>query len=94
MDEGCCIRIWTRHTIPERFAHLARYADDGEVENTKFVAHVPEGMLGDVVYQECNGESGLDGWIQEGQLGVFRVNALNTMRHPDGDGVLIVGSWM
>jgi hypothetical protein len=69
VDEGLCIRIWTRDTIPERFAHLARLADDGEIENTVFVAHVPAAMLADRTYRACNGESGTDGWMREGELG-------------------------
>jgi hypothetical protein len=91
MEKGVCIRIWTRHTIPERFAHLARLADDGEIENTIFVAHVPAAMLADPAYRACN-ESGADGWMREGELGLFRVNAVDTVPHPDGDGVFLVGS--
>ena len=94
MEGDVCIRIWTRHTIPERFAHLARLMDDGEVENTMFVAHVPAAMLADPVYRSCNGASGTDGWLREGELGLFRVNALDTVPHPDGDGVFLVGSWV
>ena len=94
MAEGVCIRIWTRHTVPQRFAHLARLADDGEVENTMFVAHVPAAMLADRAYRACNGESGTDGWMREGELGLFGVNALDTVPHPDGDGLLVVGSWV
>lgn len=94
MDQSCCIRIWTRHTVPQRFLHHILSADEGPCESAKFLAHVPEGMLGDVVYQECNGDSGFDGWMREGELGFFKINAMNTVRHPDGDGVLIVGSWI
>lgn len=94
MEDGVCIRFWTRHTIPQQFAHLARLLDAGKVENTMFVAHVPEGMLGDLAYQTCNGDSGLEGWLREGELGFFRCNALKTLPHPDGDGVLIVGGWL
>jgi hypothetical protein len=94
MEEGVCIRIWTRHSIPPRFANLARLADDGEIENTQFVAHVPAAMLADLAYRACTGESGTDGWIREGELGLFGVNALDTVPHPDGDGVLLVGSWV
>jgi hypothetical protein len=92
MGKDVCIRIWTRDTIPARFAHLARLADDGEIENTVFVAHVPAAMIGDRTYRVCNGDSGTDGWIREGELGLFGINALNTIPHPDSDGVLIVGS--
>jgi hypothetical protein len=94
VDEAPCIRIWTRDRIPERFAHLARLADDGEVENTVFVAHVPAAMLADRTYRACNGQSGTDGWMREGELGLLGVNALDTVPHPDGDGVFLVGSWV
>jgi hypothetical protein len=87
------IRIWTRHTIPKRFAHLARLRDDGEVENTMFVAHVPAAMLKDRSYRAANGKSGIEGWMRDGELGLFGVNALDTVPHPDGDGLLVVGSW-
>src|ERR1700733_15141799 len=86
MVEGVCIRIWTRSTVPEQFQPLARLLDDGEFENTMFVAHVPAAMLADRTYRVCNGESGTDGWIREGELGLFGVNALDTVPHPDGDG--------
>lgn len=49
-------------------------------------------MLADRAYRACNGESGTDWWMREGELGLFGVNALDTVRHPDGDGLLIVGS--
>jgi hypothetical protein len=75
-------------------AHLARLADDGIVENTVFVAHIPAAMLADPTYRACNGESGIDGWIKEGELGLFGVNALDTLPDPDGDGLLLVGSWV
>jgi hypothetical protein len=88
-----CIRIWTRDTIPERFRHLAELHDDGEdAYNTMFVAHVPAAMLVDRTYRACNGESRTDGWIREGELGLFGTNALDAFPHPDGDGLLIVGS--
>jgi hypothetical protein len=32
--------------------------------------------------------------MREGELGLFGVNALDTVPHPDGDGLLIVGSWV
>jgi hypothetical protein len=92
MEEVMCIRIWMRHTIPDRFAHFARLMDDGEVETTMFVPHVPAAMLTDPAYRVCNGESGTDAWMREGELGLFAVNTLDTVPHPDGDGVFLVGS--
>ena len=92
MEESVCIRIWTRDTIPQRFAHLARFADDGEVENTMFVAHVPAAILADRNYRRCNKATGLESWMREGELGLFGTNALDTVPHPDGDGIMIIGS--
>jgi hypothetical protein len=93
VDEGVCIRIWTRDTIPERFRHLAVLHDDGDAaHNTTFVAHVPAAMLADRTYWLCNGESGTDGWLREGELGLFGTNCIEAVPHPDGDGFLIVGS--
>jgi hypothetical protein len=66
--------------------------DDGEIENTVFVAHVPAAILADRTYKTCNGDSGTDGWIRDGELGLFGVNALDSLPHPDGDGILLVGS--
>lgn len=94
MSEGVCIRVWTRNTVPEQFRRLARLNDDGEVENTVFVAHVPAAMVADRTYRVCNGESGTEGWMREGALGFFGANALDIFPHPDGDGLLIVGSWV
>jgi hypothetical protein len=91
MGEGACIRIWTRDTVPERFRHLATFADDGEIENTVFVAHVPAQMLADRTYQFFNGESGSGGWLQHGR-GLFGTNCVDVFPHPDGDGLLVVGS--
>src|SRR5690349_1882875 len=97
MNESVCIRIWTRDTVPEQFRHLATYADDtdgdgGVLEYTKFVAHVPAKMLSDRTYEYFNGESGDEGWMYPGGPGWFGINALDTFPHPDGDGILIVGS--
>ena len=92
MVEGASIRVWTRDTAPERFRRLARLRDDAEAEDTVFVAHVPATILADRTYRLCNGESGTEGWIREGELGLFGINALDTFPDPDGDGILIVGS--
>src|SRR5262245_30581834 len=55
-------------------------------------AHVPAAMLADRANQACNGESGSNGWMREGAPGLFGINALDTVPHPDGDGLLIIGS--
>ncbi len=87
-----CIRIWTRTTLPEWLRLLAWLADFVDDEDTVFVAHVPAAMLADRTYRAGNGASGTDGWIREGELGLFGTNALDTFVHPDGDGILVVGS--
>jgi hypothetical protein len=91
MDAGVCIRIWTRETVPDRFRHLLAFADDGEIENAVYIAHVPAAMMADRIYRETCGESGLD-WIFRRGCGPFGTNAIDTSPHPDGDGILIVGS--
>lgn len=90
--KGVCIRIWTRDSTPPEYAHLTHLADDGEVENTVFVAHVPATMLCDRIYRMCNGDSTTEGWMREGELGLFGCNALDEFPHPGGDGILLVGS--
>ena len=93
LDEGVCIRIWTRYTIPRQLARFASLMDDEDVESTVFVAHVPAAMLADRAYRMCNGDSEIDGWMPDGDLGFFGCNALDTAPHPDGDGIILIGSW-
>jgi hypothetical protein len=92
MDDGVCIRVWLMETVPERFRQAARLSDVGEGVITMFVAHVPAAILADRTYQNCNKTSGAEGWMEEGALGLFGTNALDVYPHPDGDGILIVGS--
>lgn len=90
MEAGVCIRIWTRDTIPARFADLARFADDGEEAlNTAFVAHVPAAMLADESYRFFTGGDATSGWT-----GLFGVNCLDSVPHPDGDGLMVIGSYL
>ena len=92
MEEGVCIRIWVRDSVPERFRHLipVDYGRSGVL--VLFVAHVPAAILASPTYRKYNGESGIGGWMQEGESGLFGANALDTHPHPDGDGILVVGS--
>ena len=59
---------------------------------TLFLAHVPALVLTGRTYSECNAIIGCNGWMPEGVLGLFGTNALDTHPHPDGDGVLLIGS--
>jgi hypothetical protein len=91
LNEPACIRIWTRDSIPEPFRHLIPSVEDTGIFAI-FVAHVPAAVLTEPTYRLCNGESAIAGWIREGESGLFGSNAMNTYPHPDGDGILIVGS--
>jgi hypothetical protein len=64
--------------------------DDGAV--TVFVAHVPAAILSNPEYQRCNRESATSGWMEEGMLSLFGTNSISAVPHPDGDGILIIGS--
>jgi hypothetical protein len=92
MDEGVCIRVWMRDAVPERLRQAARLDEAGEGVITEFVAHVPAAVLADRAYRRWNRRSGAEGWMHEGELGLFGTNALDIHPHPDGDGILIVGS--
>jgi hypothetical protein len=91
MGEVPYIRVWVRDTVPERFRDLCP-PDEVRGVIALYLAHVPAAVLASRTYRECNGASGTDGWLPDGMLGLFGTNALNTYPHPDGDGVLIVGS--
>jgi hypothetical protein len=56
------------------------------------VAHVPAAVLADRAYRRWNRKPGAEGWMREGELGLFGTNALDIHPHPDGDGIRIVGS--
>jgi hypothetical protein len=92
MDDSVCIRVWMRDAVPERLRQAARLHEDGGGVITEFVAHVPAAVLADRAYRRWNKKSGAEGWMEEGQLGLFGTNALDTYPHPDGDGILIRGS--
>ena len=81
-----------RETAPLEFREFATYADHGEIENTVFVAHVPEALLSIRTYRLANGETGADGRMFPGELGLFGINAIDQFPHPTGDGIIIVGS--
>jgi hypothetical protein len=92
VDEGACIRVWVRDSVPERFRGLVPEDDGRSGVLVLFVAHVPAAVLAGPTYRRCNGASGVEGWMREGESGLFGANALDTYPHPDGDGILVVGS--
>jgi len=57
-----------------------------------WVAHVSLAVLGNKTYQECQENPYIQGWMREGELGLFGTNALDTYPDPDGDGIILVGS--
>ena len=88
MDDALFIRVWLRDAVPERFRYLIPLNDYDNI----FLAHVPTKVLADQTYRACNGVSGIEGWMPEGMLGLFGINALTPHPHPEGDGLLLVGS--
>ena len=92
MSQLTCIQIWPRDQVPSELSEFRTYADDGEIENTVFVAHVPATVLQDRLYRLANGETGLDSWIYPGDLGLLGVNAIDKLPHPNGDGIIVIGS--
>jgi hypothetical protein len=57
-----------------------------------FVAHVPAALLAGPEYGRCAGPTGLDGGMREGESGLFGTNAMRVVPHPDGDGLLVIGT--
>ncbi len=92
MEEGVCIQVWVTDSIPERYRHLVPLDDGRSGVLVLFMAHVPAAVLASRTYRKYNGESGVGGWIREGELGLFGANAIDTYPHPGGDGILVVGS--
>lgn len=88
------IRVWLRDAIPESFRRAARVPlpDEEDSVLTVFVAHVPAVLLVSDTYRRCNGLSGTNGWLPDGLGGFMGTNAVRSVPHPDGDGVLIIGS--
>jgi hypothetical protein len=91
MREGNCIRIWMPEDIPEEFLALVPFDTESGVI-VMFFAHVPSAVLAGKTYRECQNSPHINGWMREGELGLFGTNALNSIPHPEGDGILLVGS--
>ena len=91
MENDACIRIWMPENVPERFRRLVPFDNDSGTI-LMFVAHVPAAVLAGKTYQECEHNPYINGWMREGELGLFGTNALDEISHPDGDGILVVGS--
>ena len=92
MDDGVCIRVWMRDSVPERLRRAIPLFDEAAAVTPEFVAHVPAAIVAGRAYRRWNKKTGAEGWMREGELGLFGTNALDTYPHPDGDGILIVGS--
>ena len=55
-----------------------------------FLAHVPAAVLADSDSRRCSGDSGTDGWMAEGELWLFGIDALRVFPHPQGDVKLVI----
>lgn len=98
--QGDHIKIWTRYTVPEEFCHLLELydADDGDgnvMEGTAFIAHVPGSLLDDELMKSCCGNANAQAyepieWLGHG-VNLFGSNGVDVVKHPDGDGYLLVG---
>jgi hypothetical protein len=92
MDGNMCIKVWMPDSVPERLQQAAGLLEEKDGVSTEFVAHVPAAILATKAYRRWNKKSGAEGWMAEGEIGLFGTNALDVYPHPDGDGILIVGS--
>jgi hypothetical protein len=103
MDAFPSIRLWMGNSIPAKFRPTIGLPElDGSEDEAVapeiqgviivFVAHVPSAVLANPVYKHGNWQGENSGWMREGESGLFGTNALSVHPHPDGDGILIVGS--
>lgn len=92
MDKNDSIRVWVPESVPERFRHFVPQDEGRSGVYVLFVAHVPAAVLVSRTYRECDANSRIGVWMREGELGLFGTNAYDTYPHPDGDGILVVGS--
>ena len=93
MGENACIRVWPRDQVPDCYRRFATYYEDGDIEYTVFVAHVPAAVLADRLLQQCVDVSGPEGYLWWESRGLFGTNCIDTFPHPDGDGIIVVGGW-
>jgi len=94
VDDTASIRIWLRDRIPSDI-RACLGLPDAEHEGAEiivFVAHVSQDVVGGPEYSRCAGPTGIEGWMGEGVSGLFGTNAVRAVQHPDGNGVLIVGT--
>ena len=94
MSESPCIRVWTRDHVPDRYKRFATLHDDGEVQNTVFVAHIPAKVLEDRIYRQAEGLGEGESWGWWDGRGLFGTNSVDRFPDPDGDGVIVVGAWI
>lgn len=102
MDDAACVKIWMGSDIPARFRQLdglRHFVSQGEGEAIEyrgvivvFVAHVPASVSASPVYRMANWPTEIAGWLRDGEGGLFGTNALAVIPHPNGDGVLLVGT--
>jgi len=94
MVESSCIKVWTRDQVPEEYSKFATIYDDGEIENTVFVAHIPASILNDRFLRQCVETSNSEGYLWWESRGLFATNCIEKLPEPSGDGVIIVGGWV
>jgi hypothetical protein len=94
MIDNVSIQIWTRGFVPERNRQFATHYDDGEIENTVFVAHVPAAVLQDRLLKQCTAVSEPHGYLWWQSQGLFGTNCMDTFPDPAGDGIVVVGGWI
>ena len=96
------ISIWLRDDVPSAFSELIPNFSN-EFEPVVAVAHVPNHVLEDQLYQMAKGSAPYPPrsdpdprmrWFSESGIGFFGSNAVDFIEHPDGDGHLIVCRFM
>jgi hypothetical protein len=93
MDGLPHIRLWMGNNFPVRYRKAVGLPEvDPQGVIIVFVAHVPAAVLANPVYKQGNWQSENSGWRREGECGLFGTNALSVHPHPEGDGILILGS--
>ena len=103
MESPPQIHLWMGNNVP---AHLRKVIGLPDLSGSEdpalapeikgaiivFVAHVPGLVLNNPVYKEANCQSENSGWMREGECGLFGAIAIRTEPHPEGDGILLIGS--
>lgn len=90
-EDGPHIKLWMPEHSPDRLKSLILF-DEESGTIVMFAAHAPAAVFVGKSYQEYHSNPFINGWIREGELGLFGTNALDVIPHPEGDGILVVGS--